>query len=93
MKEKVKVEQVEGRSGPVRNQFIITTEKGQYFQSYSTIIAFRPFGFAEKIKLDRRGWDYSVTTGRYRNLFLGENKAETERKIKAGIYELADLND
>ena len=30
-------------------------------------------------------WDYSMTTGKYRNQFLGEDKKETQRKIKEGI--------
>lgn len=36
--------------------------------------------------------DYSVTTGKYRNQFLGETKKETEAKIKSGEYILTDLN-
>ena len=35
--------------------------------------------------------DYSVTTGKYRNQFLGETKKETEAKIKSGEYILTDL--
>ena len=93
---KVKVEQFEGNNGPVKNQFLITTDEGVYFQSYDSIIAFMPFGHRynpeKKIKLDKTYWDYSVTTGKYRNIFLEENKKETERKIKSGEYELVDLN-
>jgi len=43
-------------------------------------------------QLDRNSWDCSATTGRYRNLFLHENKATTQKKINSGEYELADLN-
>jgi len=46
-----------------------------------------------KTQLDRNKWDYSVTTGRYRNQFLGETKAETQKKIDSGEYELVDLNN
>lgn len=89
----VHVRQFEGRHGPVKNQFIISTEEGDYFQSYRTIIAFRPNNYhLNKIQLDRDAWDYSVTTGKYRNLFLGETKRETELKIKSGEYLLVDLN-
>jgi hypothetical protein len=73
----------------VKNQFIISDEKGETFQSYNTIIATNNGG---KITLDRDKWDCSKTTGKYRNLFLGECKAETEKKIKSGEYALADLN-
>jgi hypothetical protein len=83
------VEQMEGRNGPVRNQFIIQTDKGLVFQSYSTIIAAKIKG---KIYLDSASWDCSVTTGKYRNIFLGETKKETERAIKEGKYVLTELN-
>jgi hypothetical protein len=79
------------RSGKkVKNQFLICTDKGQYFQSYRSIIAFRDN--AGNVTLDRNRWDYSVTTGKYRNQFLRMNKAETEKAIKAGQIKLEDLN-
>ena len=88
----VKVENFRSeRSGrEVANQFRIFTDKGCYFQSYHTVIAFKPF--SGKIQLDINAWDYSVTTGKYRNQFLRETKKETETKIKSGEYELVDLN-
>ena len=79
-----KVEQMQS------NQFKIWTDEGVYFQSYNSIIAFRPYG--GKMQLDRSKWDYSVTTGKYRNQFLGEDKKTTEKKIASGEYELTDLN-
>jgi hypothetical protein len=86
-----------GREVP--NQFIITTDEGQYFQSYKSVIAFIPCGVwqkndenAGKIILDTYYWDYSKTTGKYRNLFLNETKKETERKIQNGYYAMANLN-
>lgn len=86
-----KVKQFEGNNGPVKNQFIIETGEGRYFQSYDSVIAFIPNNGAN-IQLDKTYWDYSKTTGKYRNQFLNEDKKETERKINAGIYELVDLN-
>jgi len=74
----------------IANQFIITTDEGEYFQSYSSIIAFRPL--SGKIQLDKIFWNYSKTTSKYRNRFLDEDKAETQKCIKNGIYELVDLN-
>lgn len=64
--------------------------KGIMFMSYQSHIAFKPYG--GKIMLDKERWNYSVTTGRYRNQFLGETKKETEKKIKSGDYLLVDLN-
>ena len=78
------------RSGnPVANQFVIYTDEGTYFQSYHSVIAFRDNN--RKIILDSYYWDYSRTTSKYRNQFLGEGIADTRAKIKSGEYKLADL--
>ena len=74
----------------VKNQFTISTNDGIYFQSYNSIIALKSKG---KIYLDENTWDYSVTTGRYRNIFLGDSGInETRKKIASGEYILTDLN-
>ena len=74
----------------VKNQFIITTNDGIYLQSYNSIIAFKSKD--GKTYLDNYYWDYSKTTGKYRNMFLRETKKETENKIKDGTYILTNLN-
>lgn len=83
-----------GTGDEVANQFVITikTDKGtiRAFQSYNSVIAIRDEEGC--ITLDESKWDYSNTTARYRNQFLGENVAETRRKIQQGVYKLADLN-
>lgn len=76
--------------GDVKNQLIITSDNGRYFQSYDSIIAFIPN--SGKIQLDSKFWDFSPTTGKYRNIFLNEDKKTTEAKIKAGQYILKNLN-
>ncbi len=73
----------------VPNQFEIRDGKRRIFKSYYSIIAVID---GDKITLDAEKWDYSTTTGKYRNQFLGETKKETEKKIAAGIYKLAKLN-
>ena len=78
-------------SRAVANQWVITTDDGEFFQSYQSIVAFKPYGGGKTV-LDARTWDFSTTTGKYRNEFLGEGKKETEAKIKSGEYLLADLN-
>jgi len=99
----MRVENMTSRTGkPVANQFIITDEgRGalgnfltrETFQSYGTVIAVKIVWEDEtRIEVDRNKWDYSVSTGKYRNEFLGESKKETEKKIKSGEYILADLN-
>jgi hypothetical protein len=90
---KTKVSNMTSSNGnTIANQFEITDENGNlFFQSYNSII----------VKIDRKNrityldetyWDYSKTTGKYRNMFLGETKKETEQKIKDGIYILTNLN-
>lgn len=74
----------------IPNQFIIDTPDGKYFQSYNSMIAF--WAKDGKIYLDENKWDYSVTTGKYRNKFLYETKAETQKKINERKYLLVDLN-
>lgn len=80
---------------PVANQFFIMTDEGTYFQSYNSIIAFIPNHnsfWENKIHLDEYYWNYSVTTSKYRNIFLGESKKETQAKIDSGEYILTNLN-
>ena len=91
---KIKVESMQSPSSgrDVPNQFIIYTDKGKYFQSYDTIIAFKPSN-GDKIQLDKYDWKYSATTSRYRSLFLGEGTQRTLDKIKEGRYELIELNN
>tara|TARA_B100001287_G_scaffold232973_1_gene204238 strand:+ start:641 stop:1081 length:441 start_codon:yes stop_codon:yes gene_type:complete len=76
---------------PVANQFIIYDAIGnKYFQSYNSVIA--KIASNGQIFLDKNFWDYSTTTGKYRNKFLGECIADTRKKIKVGEYVLVDLN-
>ena len=95
------------RGNDVPNQFLITgrvnqvlpfPDRAKYcnvevFQSYQSTIArkiYAPDGV--RVELDIASWDYSATTGKYRNQFLGEGIAETRRKIESGEYTLVDLN-
>ena len=73
------------------NQFLIYGNDGTvYFKSYEAIIA--KVTIDGKVTLDSVYWDWSATTGRYRNDFLGEGIADTRAKIASGEYELANLN-
>ena len=82
-----------GRSIP--NQFIVDGEhynqQGQFFQSYNSVIAFKPEN-GSSVTLDKSKWNYSTTTSKYRNQFLNETIKETRAKITSGEYILADLN-
>lgn len=99
----MKVKNVTNANGrAVPNQFIITDEgrgaNGNFlsrrvFQSYESIIVrITVWEDETRVELDKNKWDYSTTTGKYRNQFLGESKREIEKKIKSGEYQLVDLN-
>ena len=80
-----------GREVP--NQLIIQDGDTRVFQSYSSVIVRETgYGTSRKVELDRDKWDYSQTTGAYRNQFLSETKAETQKKIDSGEYILTNLN-
>ena len=88
----VKVRNMESSNGnSVANQFEIKTDDATYLQSYNSIIVKRMDSGVTY--LDEYYWDYSVTTGRYRNMFLFENKKQTQAKIDSGEYILTNLNN
>lgn len=83
-----KVENMTGNSGrEIPNQFIIYGEDFKLFQSYKSPIAMIKEGKTYIF----RDWDYSTTTGKYRNIFLGETKQETLKKLKSGEYITVDF--
>ena len=70
----------------VKNQFVLKDDQGnEYLQSYNSIIVKRDK--FNKITLGQ-DWDYSKTTGKYRNLYLRATKKETEAKIASGEYKI-----
>tara|TARA_R110002153_G_scaffold223087_1_gene375525 strand:+ start:564 stop:824 length:261 start_codon:yes stop_codon:yes gene_type:complete len=77
------------KGNKIANQFIISDGSIDYFQSYNSMIVKKVEG---KVYLDERYWNYSVTTSKYRNIFLNENTKETQQKINEGIYTLTNLN-
>lgn len=77
----------------VANQFIIIDNNATYFQSYNSIIAkIEIIEGSKKVFLDEYYYNYSRTTSKYRNLFLGEVTKDIERKIKEKEYILTNLN-
>ena len=90
----MKVENMTSNNGnKIANQFIIRDGDVEHFQSYDSIIVRRVTKpLHTTILLDENLWDYSVTTGKYRNQFLGEGIADTRKKIASGEYILTDLN-
>ena len=94
----MKVKNITSNKGnKIANQFIITTEtpqgnKVEYLQSYETIIAKKIYDNlgcdVVETFLDKRSYNYSVTTAKYRNIFLGVSNKD----FKACNYILTDLN-
>ena len=74
------------------NQFVIVTPDADYFQSYKSIIAMKD-NKTGRIFLDKHFWNFSTTTGKYRNIFLNENKKLTMDKIENNTYSLINLNN
>lgn len=84
-----------GAATPSEQKFADSYPEGfvVYFQSYdSTIVKQHCSQGKTKTYLDRDKWDYSKTTAKYRNQFLGESTKETQAKIDSGEYILTDLN-
>ena len=77
------------KGNTIQNQFIIYNDNEQFFQSYKSFIVKIVQG---KTYLDADKWNYSKTTSKYRNKFLGETTKETQAKIDSGEYILTDLN-
>lgn len=78
---------------PVANQFIVFDSEYTLFQSYDSVIVKTTFIDGERVVfLDKDYWNYSTTTSKYRNQFLGETTKETQAKIDSGEYILTDLN-
>lgn len=73
----------------IANQFEIRTDKARFFQSYNSIIVKIENG---QTYLDSYYYNYSKTTAKYRNIFLGETTKEIESKIANGKYILINLN-
>lgn len=67
-----------------KNQFtLINEETGErFFLSYDSIIVKIHKG---KVTLGKH-WNYSKTTSKYRNMFLGETTKETQAKLDSGEY-------
>lgn len=82
------VENVRSDKGnKVLNQFIIKGKDWTLLQSYDSPIVLNKNGQIYLFK----DWDYSVTTGRYRNDFLREGKEYTLKKLKNEEYIAVDF--
>ena len=75
----------------VANQFIITDGMKKVFQSYdSTIVEINREDTENKTITVYRDWDYSTTTGKYRNQFM-EDEGFDEMATKKGFEHYMNL--
>jgi len=73
------------------NQFTVNTEKGVYFQSYDSIVCFKPYD-GGKILLSTH-WSYSRTTMKYLGQFLNDaKKPDILKLIKSGKAEVIETD-
>lgn len=87
-----RVEQmINNNNNPAANQFVIYGEGKKIFQSYDSIIAVVDYN-NKTIELGS-DWDYSVTTGKHRNIFFTDyvnipdlgSKKGIEKALKDGL--------
>lgn len=71
---------------PAKDQTVEVEQGAEVFRSYGSPVAKRDED--GNVTLHPDYWDYSTTTGYYRNQFLGEGIAATRDKIKRGEYKL-----
>ena len=77
-------------STPFTNCVIVHLSNGwNILKSYNTTIAMRK---GQEVIIDSKYYNYSASTGKHRNYFLGETLKDTDKKIKNGEYQTADLN-
>ena len=72
-----------------KNQYTLLTGAGLFFISYGKTVVLISKNMTY---LDKKYWNFSATTAKYRRLFLGEGVKLTREKIKSGKYELVNLN-
>jgi len=79
------------RSGkPIANQFVVTVDNMEIFQSYKTVIAVR-WADKEVVLLDYN-YNYSPTTSKYLYQFLGFKKDIINKKVQNNSIRIMDLN-
>ena len=88
----IKVEQMENLKGnPAANQFVIYLDGGIAFQSYDSLIA--TVDREKGIVTIYPDWDYSVTTGKHRNIFFENYAVIRSLASKKGIEEALEKGE
>ena len=81
--EKLTITNLEKNGRSIVNQFLIyyykNGKKYKIYQSYSSMILKWENDILIEVGL---GWDYSKTTGKYRNILMGMDKKQFEKILK-----------
>lgn len=76
---------------PVANHHVIEGDDGsRSLQSYQSIVV--KIDADGQVFLDEGTWNYSSTTSKHRNHFLGETTKDTQKKIDSKDYIITNLN-
>lgn len=79
-----RVEQmINNNNNPAANQFVLYADGKKVFQSYDSVIAVVDYN-NKTIELGK-DWDYSVTTGKHRNIFFADYVNIPDLATKKGI--------
>ena len=76
---------------PIANQFFITIDDMEIFQSYKTVIAVRSANNPEVVLLDHN-YSYSPTTSKYLYQFLGFKRDIINKKVQNNSIRIMNLN-
>lgn len=77
---------VSDKGNKIPNQYVIKLNNCNAFQSYETVIAIRNYDSFHKrweVFLNKEYYNYSKTTSKYRNKYLGLKTKQIEQKIKS----------
>ena len=87
------VNMTSSKGNKVPNQIIIMDGNKRYFQSYDVIISMTDTSedFCQTY-LDEKFWNYSKTTSKYLNEYLGMKSEQVKNAIKRGELILTNLN-
>lgn len=74
---------INSRGNPAMNQFVINSNNKTVFQSYESIICVKDQG---KTFLNSEKYQYSKTTSKHLNIFLGIDSKTLKNNVKTGLY-------
>ena len=84
------VQMTNDKGKAIANQMIVMIDGKRYFQSYNAVIC--EIDDDGNVYLDPKFWDYSRTTSKYLNKFLGLDSGQVRDYLDQGLYQFKNLN-